>query len=108
MISKSRTLMQRVSDPSVAAILNEDFDLSPRIEFRNFETGNRDPNFLKTSFEMANLEQMTVVELTTWLEQQGVPKDFCDVFSGSVDIQYIEHCSFLCFRSSCYLYAFPR
>ena len=34
--------------------------------------------------EQIHMEQMTVVELTTWLEQQGVPKDFCDVFSGSV------------------------
>ena len=30
----------------------------------------------------ANLEQMTVMELTTWLEQQGIPKDFCDIISG--------------------------
>ena len=27
-------------------------------------------------------DDMTVVDLTNWLEQQGIPNEFCEKFSG--------------------------
>ena len=29
-----------------------------------------------------DIGRMTVVDLTSWLEKQGIPQEFCDAFSG--------------------------
>lgn len=29
-----------------------------------------------------DFDDMTVTDLITWLEQQGIPSEFCDIFSG--------------------------
>ena len=33
-----------------------------------------------------DFEDMTVMDLTTWLGQQGIPSEFCAIFSGNISL----------------------
>ena len=35
-----------------------------------------------------NFERMTVVDIVEWLQEQGIPTEFCDAFSGTSDFQF--------------------